>query len=154
MKTSPKDKILFDIKRDQEEISKLAKKIEQLNLNVQRSIESLRTLEDSETVDLTGDIEEELALLTKQAETTTPPRAVKERTPSKDKVTLIKEPSGRIRIGDKVRVINKYIGKYGNLFGKIGTVVKVGKTFIFIDIPDVPTTQQRSESNVELITQS
>ena len=93
-------------------------------------------------------------MLTKQAETTTPPRAVKERTPSKDKVTLIKEPSGRIRIGDKVRVINKYIGKYGNLFGKIGTVVKVGKTFIFIDIPDIPTTQQRSESNVQLITQS
>ena len=123
MKTSRTDSLIDNIKRDQEEITRLTKKIEKLNLQIKDSIEELHKVDDSDSLDTT-------------------------------KIYLTKKPSGRIKEGDLVRVINHYRGRYGDLFGKIGTVKSVGKTFIFFDVKGIPTTQQRTEENLELIVSS
>ncbi len=69
----------------------------------------------------------------------------------KKKINLFSTPTGKFKEGDKVRILNSYSGRYGNLLGKIGTVNTIGKTFIFIDIPGIPETQQRTENNLELV---
>ena len=50
-----------------------------------------------------------------------------------------------------MKITNYHIEKYGNLYGKIGKVHTVGKSFIFINIPNIPVIQQRAESNLELV---
>ena len=69
----------------------------------------------------------------------------------KKKINLFSAPTGKFKEGDKVRILNNYSGRYGNLSGKIGTINTIGKTFIFIDIPGIPETQQRTENNLELV---
>ena len=73
------------------------------------------------------------------------------KTSEKTRVYLTEKPSGKLKKGDKVRVINHYRGKYGDLFGKIGIIHEVGKSFIFIKIPNIPVLQQRTEANLQLI---
>ena len=69
----------------------------------------------------------------------------------KKKINLFVAPKGKFKEGDKVKNLNSYSGRYGNLAGKIGTVNTVGKIFIFIDIPGIHETQQRTENNLELV---
>ena len=67
------------------------------------------------------------------------------------KLYLTEKTSGNLKKGDKVRIINHYRGKFGDLYGKIGTIHEVGKAFIFIKIPNIPVLQQRIEGNLQLV---
>ena len=69
----------------------------------------------------------------------------------KQKIKLKERPTNKFKKGNKARVKNHYKGKYGDLFGKIGTVEEVGKSFIFLNFPGIPVLQQRSEINLELV---
>ena len=70
---------------------------------------------------------------------------------TRTKIILVEPPSGDIKEGGKVRVMNHYSGKYGVLFGKTGVVQTIGKTSIFFDVEGIPVTQQKTEANLELV---
>ena len=69
----------------------------------------------------------------------------------KERVNLFNTPRNKFKVGDRVRINNNYSGKYGNLFGRIGRVHKIGTSFVFIEIPGIPEKQQRAECNLDLV---
>ena len=69
----------------------------------------------------------------------------------KERVNLFNTPTNKFKVGDRVRINNNYSGKYGNLFGSIGRVHKIGTSFVFIEIPGIPEKQQRAECNLDLV---
>ena len=62
----------------------------------------------------------------------------KRRTEAKKVNTLFKKPSAKLQEGDIVRINNHYKGKYGDLFGRVGVVLDVGKSFVFVRVKGIP----------------
>ena len=75
-------------------------------------------------------------------------------TSDNSKLYLTERTTGEFEKGDKVKVTNHYRGKFGDLFGKVGTIQEVGKAFVFIKFPDIPVLQQRTEANIQLVEES
>ena len=66
-------------------------------------------------------------------------------------IYLTERPTDKFKKGDTIRIVNYHIERYGDLFGKTGIVHTVGKACIFINIPNIPVLQQRTESSLELV---
>ena len=118
---------------------------------MEQKIEEIHTLHK----DKTNILEETVVSTTTRADTETREiyfnKVERVTVKRKERVNLFDPPTNKFKVGDRVRITNNYSGKYGNLFGKIGKVHRIGTSFIFIEIPGIPEKQQRAECNLDLV---
>ena len=123
----------------QEKVEELTSSLKELRLEAKGIIDELNEERNSGSVPVVA-----------QAVPSKPKKAKKVRS-FKKQISLFAALSGKFQEGDIVVVTNHYKNKHGDLFGREGKAIKVGRSFIFFEVPGIEGTHQRSEENLDLV---